>query len=308
MPSRRALLALACAAAPARAQPAGLRETWHDAARARDIPVLFRPAARGGSVPAVVLSHGLGGSRDGLSWLGEALAEAGYAALQLQHPGSDDAVLAAPDRRAAVAAALTPPVALDRLHDVVFALAELSRRARALGVDAQRFALAGHSYGAWTVQNAVGQRLPGRAGEGLALPDARVRAAIAMSPVAPIGLPPAFALARVATPMLHLTGTRDSGLIEGTGPEARRVPYDAIAGAPQVLAVLDQADHFAFAGEGPEWVRTRNAPFAPRAAALCVLFLDAFLRGDADARRKLRDGAVRPPLLAEDTYESKNLP
>lgn len=95
VPSRRALLALACAAAPARAQPAGLRETWHDPARARDIPVLFRPAVRGGSVPAVVLSHGLGGSRDGLSWLGEALAEAGYAALQLQHPGSDDAVLAA---------------------------------------------------------------------------------------------------------------------------------------------------------------------------------------------------------------------
>lgn len=300
---RRLLLAAPFLLAQAPAGP--LRTTWRDAARGRDIPILFRPAARGRPAPCVVLSHGLGGTRDGLSWLGQALAEAGYAALQVQHPGSDATTLEGGDRRAAVAMALTPPVALDRLADIVFAIATLAREAAALGVDPVRLALAGHSYGAWTVQHAVGQRLPGTAAEGLALPDARVKAAIALSPVAPMGLPPVLAFARVATPLLHLSGTEDRGLIEGVGPEARRVPYDAIRGAPQALAILDQADHFAFAGEGPEWVRARSEPFTPRAAALCVTFLDAVLRGDGSARRRLAEGNVRPPLLAADLFESK---
>jgi predicted dienelactone hydrolase len=304
-PSRRALLAGACLL-PLRARAEEpRREAWTDRARGRALPVLFRPAARAGAAPAVILSHGLGGTREGLSWLGEALAAAGYAVLQLQHPGSDGAIFAGEDRSAAVAGALTPPAALDRLHDVAFAIAELDRRAAALGVDAARLAVGGHSYGAWTTQHAVGQRLAGTAGQGLALPDARVRAAIAMSPSPPMGLPPALAMARVATPMLHLTGTQDAGRIEGIGPEARRIPYDAIGGAPQVLAVLDEADHFAFAGEGPEWVRARGTAFTPRAAAIAVLFLDAFLRGDAAARARLAQGRVRPPLLAADAFEAK---
>jgi predicted dienelactone hydrolase len=299
--SRRALLGSPLLLAQA---PAPVRTTWRDAARGRDLPILFRPAARG-PAPCVILSHGLGGSRDGLSWLGEALTEAGYAALQLQHPGSDAATLAAPDRQGAVAAALTPPAALGRLQDIVFALAECTRRAGALGIDAARFGLAGHSYGAWTVQHAIGQRLPGTAAQGLALPDARVLAGIAMSPSPPMGLPAPFAVSRIATPLLSLTGTDDQGRIEGIGPEGRRVVFDALSGPPQLLATLAGADHFAFAGEGPEWVRARSAPFTPRAAALCVLFLDAFLRGDSAVRARLAEARVRPPLLAEDGYEAK---
>jgi predicted dienelactone hydrolase len=302
--TRRALLASPLLLAQA---PAPVHTAWRDAARARDIPILFRPAAGGRPAPCVILSHGLGGSRDGLSWLGEAVAGAGYAALQLQHPGSDAATLSAANRQGALAAALTPPAALDRLQDIVFALAECARRAVELGIDARRFALAGHSYGAWTVQHALGQRLPGTAAQGLALPDARVLAGIAMSPSPPMGLPAVFALARITTPLLSLTGTDDQGRIEGIGPEGRRVVFDALSGPPQMLATLDGADHFAFAGEGPEWVRARSAPFTPRAASLCVLFLDAFLRGDGAARARLADARVRPPLLATDGYEVKGL-
>jgi predicted dienelactone hydrolase len=306
--TRRALLASPFLATAAQAQApfAPLRTSWRDAARDRAIPILFRPASHSRPAPCVILSHGLGGSRDGLSWLGEALADSGYAVLQLQHPGSDEAVFApGADRRVTVAAALTPPVALDRLRDVAFAIAELVRRTPDFGIDPRKFAVGGHSYGAWTVQHALGQRLPGTAAEGIGLPDARILAGIAMSPSPPMGLPPAFALARVATPMLHLTGTRDQGLIEGIGPEARRIPYDAITQAPQALAILDDADHFAFAGEGPDWMQARSVPFTPRASGLCVLFLDAFVRGDAAARARLAQAAVRPPLLADDRFESK---
>lgn len=305
--ARRAFLA-ASLAAPALAAPLfpPLSAVWRDAARRRDIPVIFRPALVRRPAPTVILSHGLGGTRDGLSWLGEALAQAGYAALQVQHPGSDGAIYqGAANRMAAVANALTPGAALDRLRDIVFAINEVVRRTPDDGIDPQKFAVAGHSYGAWTVQKIVGERLPGTSGQGLGFPDPRVQAAIAMSPSPPMGIPAALAFARVTTPMLHLTGTDDAGRIEGIEPPARRIPYDAITGAPQVLAVLDEADHFAFAGEGPEWIQARSAPFTRRSAALSVLFLDATLRGDAVARAKLRDGLVRPPLHPADRFEAK---
>jgi predicted dienelactone hydrolase len=305
---RRALLAAPLLAAPAIAAPLfpPLRATWRDPARRRDIPVIFRPALVHRPAPTVILSHGLGGTRDGLSWLGEALAEAGYAALQVQHPGSDGAIYqAGANRTAAVANALTPGAALDRLHDVVFAINELVKRTPDFGIDPRRFAVAGHSYGAWTIQKILGERLPGTSGQGLGLPDARVLAGIAMSPSPPMGIPAPLAFSRVATPLLHLTGTDDAGRIEGIEPEARRIPFDAITRAPQVLAVLDQADHFAFAGEGPEWIQARSAPFTQRSAALCVLFLDAMVRGDHSARTRLREGQVRPPLHPMDRFETK---
>jgi dienelactone hydrolase len=304
---RRTLLAAALAT-PALAAPlfAPLRAVLRDGARNRDIPVLFRPALTGRPAPTVILSHGLGGSRDGLSWLGEALAEAGFAALQLQHPGSDGAIYAAgADRFAATAGALAPTAARDRLRDLAFAINATAARAPDWGIDPLKFALAGHSYGAWAVQKAVGERLPGTAGQGLGLPDARVLAAIAMSPSPPQGLPPALAFAPVATPVLHLTGTHDDGRIERIEASARRIPYDATGRAPQMLAVLEGADHFAFAGEGPEGSQARSAPFTPRAAALSVLFLRAFLKGDAAARATLAQGRVRPPLDALDRYEAK---
>ncbi len=304
----RRLFLGAALAAPAIAAPLfpPLRATWRDAARRRDIPVIFRPALVNRPAPTVILSHGLGGTRDGLSWLGEALAEAGYAALQLQHPGSDGAIYqAGASRTAAVANALTPGAALDRLRDIVFAINEAARRTPDLGIDPTMFAVAGHSYGAWTVQKVVGERLPGTSGQGLGLPDPRVRAAIAMSPSPPMGIPASLAFARVRTPMLHLTGTDDAGRIDGIEPEARRIPFDAVTGAPQVLAVLHEADHFAFAGEGPDWIQARSAPFTQRSAALSVLFLDAVLRGDSVARARLRDGQVRPPLHAMDQFEAK---
>jgi dienelactone hydrolase len=293
---------------PALAQQGALRTIWRDAARSRDIPVLFRPAPRDRPAPTVILSHGLGGTREGLAWLAETLPEAGYAALSLQHPGSDETIFGggpANWRSPGVAAALTPPAALDRLRDVAFAIAELARRATGLDIDPTRFAVAGHSYGAWTVQHALGQRLPGRANQGIALPDPRVLAGIAISPVPERGLPPLLAYGGIRTPLLSLTGSRDAGLVEGTVPEDRREIFDATAGAPQVLAILDGADHLAFAGEGPGWLRARGAAYEPRAAEICLLFLDAFVKRDPASVARLGRGQVRPPLLEEDVFEAK---
>jgi predicted dienelactone hydrolase len=311
---RRAVLALlaatpASAALPALPEPR--RTIWRDAARERDIPVLLRLPAATRPRPAVLLSHGLGGSREGLAYLGHGLAEAGFVAIHLQHPGSDEAVWrgAAQRGQALAAAALDVRHALARLQDGIFAVDEVLRRNGVAGdplagrVDPDRLAIAGHSYGAWLVQHLLGQRIPG-GGRGLPLPEQRLRAGIALSPSPPRGLPARLAFAAVQTPMLHVTGTADHGWVEGATPADREIPFRSIDGAPQVLAVLEGASHGAFAHEPAAGGRWADPTYHRRTASLAALFLRATLEADAAARAGLLAGA--PDVLTEgDRLEVK---
>lgn len=313
---RRPLLAgLLGGACPAQAAPTRetRRETWQDRRRGRAIPVLIRLPAASGPRPLVLLSHGLGGSRDGLAYLGQAFAAAGWIALHLQHTGTDAEVWRdAADREAAMALAGGDPAnAIARLRDATFALDEALRRAATDGgalaerVDAGRIALAGHSSGAWTVQHVLGQSLGG-AEAALGLPDARFAAGIALSPIPPRDRRARATFARVATPMLHVTGTRDSGVLEGATPEDREFPFRAIEGPPQVLAVFEGAGHTAFADEPPGGPRSAPPTWHGRVAALSVLFLRAMLEDDAASVVLLRDRA-RGLVAPGDRVEVKGL-
>ena len=295
---------------PATAEP--LRATWSDPARGRDIPVLIRLPAAPGPRPVLVLSHGLGGSREGLGYLGRAVQQAGWIAIHLQHPGSDAAVWRGAGGFAALRAAVVDPATAEaRLADGIFAVDTLLRRATLPGdplagrVDAARLAVAGHSFGAWTVQHLLGQRVPG-GDRGLGLPERRLRAGIALSPVPPQGLPPRIAFARMAAPILHLTGTEDRSQVDGTAPADREVPFRATAGAPAALAVLAGATHAAFSDEPAAGGRWADATHHPRAAALSLLVLRAWVEGDQAARATLAAGA--PALLGSaDRLETKGI-
>ena len=289
-------------------------DTWRDAARDRALPVRIRLPAGTGPAPAVLLSHGLGGSRDGLAYLGRALAQDGFVALHVQHPGTDTSVWQGRSEAglALAAAAFDVTQAVARLRDGVFALDELLRRAARRGdplhgrVDPARLAAAGHSYGAWTVQHLIGQRLPGPGVvPGLLLPDRRLRAGIALSPVRPQGLPPRIAFGAVAVPLLSVTGTRDSGYIENATPADREIPFRSISGVPQALAVFEGATHGAFADEAAAGLRWADPTWHARTAAVAVAFLRAVLLRDVAAARLLRDGA--PGVLAPgDRLEVKD--
>jgi predicted dienelactone hydrolase len=293
---RRALLALA-ALAPLNATAAEdswTDEVWTDAARHRSLPVRLRPPSAPGPRPVVILSHGLGGSREGLAYLGRTLAEAGFWAVHLQHPGTDSAIWqGVADRRTAfAAAALDPGQALARLQDAIFALDEITRRSEAGSgplrgrVDLSRLAAAGHSYGAWTVQHLLGQRIPG-GDRGLRLPETRLRAGIILSPIPPQGLPPRLAFARMSAPMLHVTGTEDRTFLDGASPEDRDIPFRSISNQPQALAVLLGATHAAFADEAAAGARWAEASYHARTAALAVLFLRAVVMEDTTARQAM---------------------
>ena len=282
---RRALLLLLAAAAPA-----PRHEEWHDTARGRTLPVLIRLPAGPGPHPLLLISHGLGGSRDGLAYLGEAAAAAGFIALHLQHPGSDEAVWqgAARPLDAMRAAARQPEHGIARLLDARFAIDQAMAR---LPVDAARIAAAGHSYGAWSVQHWLGERM-GR--DAVAMPEPRIRAGIAISPVPPRGIAPAAAMAGLRTPLLHITGSRDTSPLDGTTPEDRLLPWQHTApDIPAGLLWLDGADHMGFSGL-PRYGETQHA----KVAEVAIRFLRAMLLGDARARAWLLaggPGTVQPP-------------
>jgi len=98
-----AMLLLAALAVPYSAVRAQLTEPpylvtdfdWVDQARSRPVPArLYWPTAATSemSVPLVVFSHGIGGSRQGYSYLGKHWSARGVASLHVQHVGSDAAL------------------------------------------------------------------------------------------------------------------------------------------------------------------------------------------------------------------------
>lgn len=294
--ARRTALAMTLlAAAPARA---GARDTWRDPARSRDVPVLLRWPEGDGPAPLVVLSHGLGGSREGLGYLGRALAGAGIAALHVQHPGSDSAVWQgqANPFAAMAGAARDPRVAAARLRDIPFALDEALRRFPDR-LDRARVAVAGHSFGAWAAAHVLGQAPP------LALsgiPDRRFRAGILLSPVPGLLGPPR--VEAIAAPLLHVTGTEDRTALDGAGPEERLAIFRRAAGPPQAAAVLGGAAHLAFAGAEEAGAGHVSPRFHARVAALALAFLRGPFGGNWAAMRE-------PGLLAEgDALELKDWP
>jgi dienelactone hydrolase len=290
------LLAGACAT-PTMAQTAqGAAEDieivygeWRDEARERSVPYkLYLPAARA-AAPIVIFSHGLGGNREAAGYLLEHLAANGFAALSIQHPGSDESLLqggggmerlreSVRDARSAAA----------RFGDVRFAIDQLEREnanGRFAGrFDLTRIGMSGHSYGALTTLIAVGQRPA--AGPAERFRDARIDAAIAYSPNAPRNQDPGPALADIRTPILHFTGTNDRTPLDlEMTPEGRQIPFRTITGADQFLIVFDGGEHTIFSGRLQRSGRM-SADHEAQTEAIqreTLNFWRAYLLADADA-------------------------
>lgn len=116
------------------------------------------------------------------------------------------------------------------------------------------------------------------------------------------GVPTVVAFTGISAPILHVTGTLDSGM--GVPDWRMRTVGFRTAASPRLLAVLDGATHASFAGEAGIGGRWNDPTYQPCVARLCRLFLDAVLRDDQAARGTLLRGAG---LGARDTLESKGL-
>jgi predicted dienelactone hydrolase len=300
------------AAAPAPPLDLDVRDDDRD----RVVPVrVFLPPGGDGAAPCpvVLFSHGLGGSREGCGYLGDHWSRRGYAAVFLQHPGSDTAVWqdVPPARRMASMrnAASTANFRL-RVEDVTAVLDALDAWNREPGhrlssrLDLDRVGMSGHSFGAQTTQGVSGQSYPL---VGQRFTDPRIKAAVIMSPGTPQGRrDPADAFAEVAIPWLLMTGTKDTAVIGGQSVESRRAVFPALPEGRAYELVLHAAEHSAFTDRAlPGDREPRNANHHRAILALSTAFWDAYLRDDADARDWLDGPGPRTVLEADDHWQRK---
>ncbi len=262
---------------------------WHDAARQRTVPVrIYLPAEASGPRPVIVFSHGVGGSRRDYAYLGQHWASQGFVCVHLEHLGSNAAVWQTTrDPLGAMrAAVLDPANALNRTLDVRLALDRLEELGRAPGplkgrLDLGRIGVAGHSFGAATTLMAVGQTVVDADQRERDLTDARIRAAVVLSPSPPQPKDQrARLLAGVRVPILHITGRNDESPIGLTPATERRAAFDQIHGAEQFLVLFHDANHMAFTDPKPG--RTplgRRSVVHPLVQTMTTLFWNVFLNG-----------------------------
>jgi predicted dienelactone hydrolase len=228
---------------------------WVDSRRGRRVPVrLYWPAdVSSGRVPLIVFSHGMGGSRNGYTYLATRWAAHGIASLHVQHTGSDSALwfgnpFGLVDR---LQAATHDSEAAARVGDLRFALDRILSKGTgpyAGLIDRHRIIAAGHSYGANTALLTVGARVF-RNGRWLDVRDRRYMAAIVISAPRFYGETDlASVLAKIAVPTLHVTATEDIIRIPGFySPAGDRVAiFNAIANSRKLLAVFRGGSHSMF--------------------------------------------------------------
>jgi len=292
--------------------PRILDTSIHDGSR--EIPLrLYLPARLAAPAPIVLFSHGLGGSREGNAYCGRHWAGRGYVAVFLQHPGSDTSVwqgVPPEQRMEAMRDAANVSNFTKRASDVVAVLDALERWHAANSkhelsgkLDLSRIGMSGHSFGAVTTQALSGQRA---ALIGDRFSDARIKAALPMSPSKPRRGSAEDAFGSVKIPWLLMTGTHDGARIGGQTAASRLEVFPALPRGNKYELVLDGAEHSAFTDRAlPGDQKPRNPNHHRAILALSTAFWDAYLRSDAAARAWLAGAGARGVLEAKDRWQMK---
>jgi dienelactone hydrolase len=234
-------------------------------------------------VPLVVFSHGIGGSREGYSYIGKHLAANGIAALHVQHVGSDRSLWFGNPLQMVtrLQEAAKDKEAIARTQDVSFVLNQvLASPEFKSRVDATRISAAGHSYGANTVLLLVGARVL-RDSQVLDLADPRIRSAVIISAPPFYGQgDPQSILGGIAVPSLHITAQGDEINIPGyySAAKDRVAIFEATASTQssvaKTLAVFSGGSHSIFTDRLGTGGETLN-PLVKKATRDLIL---AFLR------------------------------
>lgn len=291
-------------------EPTIVELTCHDATRQRDIPLrVYLPGEKRGA-PVVLFSHGLGGSRAGSVFLGQHWAARGYAAVFLQHHGSDSRVwedVPSEDRMEALKKAASVQNLILRLRDVPAVLDQLKvwnedpGNALTHRLDLSKVGMSGHSFGALTTEGVSGEMLPAARQE---MTDPRIKAAVIFSPSAPRTESAETAFGSVKIPWMLMTGTRDASPISDLDAAARLRVYAALRGAPKFQVVLYNAEHSVFTDHSLPGEHEAHNPNHHRVIlALSTAFWDAYLRGDAAALAWLKGPGPRSIMEGRDQWE-----
>jgi predicted dienelactone hydrolase len=283
-----------------------------DEDRHRTVPVKAYLSPSPSPSPVILFSHGLGGSRDGNSYLGNHWAAHGYIALFLQHPGSDADVWQSVERSQrmdAMKKAANFQSSLARYQDVPFVIDQLERWNVEEGhplygkLDLEHIGMSGHSYGAVTTQAVMGRQFPGNRD----FHEPRIDAFLPLSPSLGKGLSPAETFGHITAPVLCMTGTKDSSFINpDTTPESRMKVFTALGKGDKYHLVFEDAHHFAF-GDSERNLADRIPHHHPAIQKISTRFWDAYLKGDEEAKAWLQSEQPRSDchLVEADLWEWK---
>lgn len=285
------------------------RMELRDEKRDRVVPIKLYIPKEQKPYPVVLFSHGLGGSREACGYLGDHWSQHGYLVIVLQHPGSDEAVWKdVPLRRRmrSMQAAASAKNAELRIRDVSFVIDQLERwsldseHPLASYLDLEHIGMSGHSFGAQTTQWVSGQRLANFRQTSI---EARIDAALMLSPNIPQRGDVSQAFASVEIPWMLMTGTRDASPIGDTDPKDRR---EVFAHLPKTIEryelVLEGAEHSAFS-DGGFGLRKQNPNHHSAIAAISLAFWDTHLKELPEARDWLRGEGPRLVLESADVWQ-----
>ena len=299
-------------AVAAQGQPQPLDLTINDLERQREIPIhIYMPAGQM-PAPVILFSHGLGGSRQGNSFMGRHWAARGYVAVFVQHPGSDTSVWQdkpKAERMRAMRRAASAKNFLLRVKDIPAVLEQLERWNATAGhslsgrLDLKRIGMSGHSFGAVTTQAVSGQKT---ALANFTFTDPRIKATVAFSPSTPRRGDAKQAFGGVNIPWLLMTGTKDTALIGNADLESRLAVYPALPPGGKYELVLDKAEHSAFTDRAlPGDMEPRNPNHHRAILALSTAFWDAWLKDDPAARAWIDGDGPRSVLEKNDRWQRK---
>ncbi|WP_051158542.1 alpha/beta hydrolase [Nodosilinea nodulosa] len=234
--------------------------------------------------PLVVISHGLGGTRNSYAYLAEYLAEGGIAVATLEHPGSNDQQLYAllAGRSDAV---VQDEEFLRRPRDVSLTLNTLDRLNKSPSpirgqLDLSRVGVVGQSFGGYTALALAGATfdLAGLAAAcppgtlsfnpslllqcqvahlgdpGASLTDRRVKSIFVINPIGSALFGPT-GYGRIDRPVMIVGGTADT--IAPAFPE-QIVPFTWLTTPDRYLLLIDRGTHFSTIGD----VATGDQPLA----------------------------------------------
>jgi predicted dienelactone hydrolase len=246
---------------------------------------------RGGRWGLILFSHGANSSNRDYDRLWAPWAEAGYLVVGPNHIDSGPPAAQQKVARTALWQARLDDTSLPLRQRALFDGWATSRGA---SIDWTKVCAAGHSFGAVVAQCLAGARIiaPGNS-EPTSTPTAAVAACIALSPPGPLkGFIPADAWSTVAVPSFLQTG--DADILPGFVDDWR-LRLTGFAGAPNRWTLLGHGVNHYFHGLICRLTpgTAADLPALRETANLTAQFLDAYLRGDAQALEALQSRARR---------------
>lgn len=278
----------------------------------REVPLRIYLPESTSAAPVLLFSHGLGGSREAGTYLGNHWAGRGYVVVSMQHAGSDiDVIRNSPrlQRFRTLKDAANGANALARYKDVKATIDYLEKQNGVEGkyagrLDMEKIGMSGHSFGAVTTQAVSGQNYKFK---GQMHTDKRIDAAIALSPSIPGYGHDENTFAKVSIPWMLMTGTKDNSPIgRNADPTSRQKVFEGLPASGHFYElVLHDALHSAFADPRTGTESGRNPNHHKAIKALSTAFWDVYLRGDETAQEWLNHVGAKSVLETKDRWQHK---